>query len=40
MEQGKKDPQEREEDRRQIEAFGSSLVESEGGRIYTLTIIG
>lgn len=35
-----KAPQEREEDRRQIQDFGASLVKNEDGNIYTLTIIG
>ena len=33
-------PQQREEERRQIEDFGASLVKNEHGAIYTLTIIG
>ena len=33
-------PQEREEDRRQIQDFGASVVKNENGTIYTLTIIG
>lgn len=34
------DPQKREEDRRQIQEFGASVVRNEQGSIYTLTIIG
>jgi len=37
---GEKQPQVREEDRRQIEAFGSAKIQNENGTIYTLTIIG
>ena len=40
MSQKEQDPQVREEERRQIEDFGSSVVKSEEGTIYTLTIIG
>jgi len=40
MDQETKTPQQREEDRRQIQDFGASLVSSEQGSIYTLTIIG
>lgn len=35
-----KTPQEREEDRRQIQDFGAAQVRSENSNIYTLTIIG
>ena len=34
------DPQKREEERRQIQDFGTSVVKNERGTIYTLTIIG
>ena len=40
MSQNRQDPQAREEERRQIEDFGASVVKSEEGTIYTLTIIG
>ena len=40
MDQETKTPQQREEDRRQIQDFGASLVNGEQGSIYTLTIIG
>ncbi len=40
MSQKEQDPQVREEERRQIEDFGTSVVKSEEGTIYTLTIIG
>ena len=40
MEQQRKDPQEREEDRQQIQQFGAALTEGDDGNIYTLTIIG
>ena len=40
MEQQSKQPQEREEDRRQIQDFGAATVKNEHGTIYTLTIIG
>ena len=40
MSQKQQDPQAREEERRQIEDFGASVVKSEEGTIYTLTIIG
>ena len=40
MSQKEQDPQVREEERRQIENFGASVVKSEEGTIYTLTIIG
>ncbi len=33
-------PQQQEEERRQIEDFGAALVKTEAGTIYTLTIIG
>ena len=36
----KETPQEREEDRRQIQDFGAAVVKSARGTIYTLTIIG
>lgn len=35
-----KSPQEREEDRRQIQEFGTTEIKSGGSNIYTLTIIG
>lgn len=40
MNQEPKAPQEREEDRRQIQDFGAAIVKNEQGTIYTLTIIG
>lgn len=40
MSENLKDPQSREEDRRQIQDFGTSAVSNEHGTIYTLTIIG
>ena len=40
MDQEVNTPQQREEDRRQIQDFGSALVKNEQGAIYTLTIIG
>lgn len=40
MSQEEKQPQQREEDRHQIQDFGASLVKNEHGSIYTLTIIG
>lgn len=40
MAEEEKQPQAREEDRRQIEAFGSAKVRNANGTIYTLTIIG
>ena len=40
MSENVKGPQEREEDRRQIQDFGASLVKNEQGAIYTMTIIG
>ena len=40
MKQDEKNPQQREEDRRQIEDFGAATVKNEHGTIYTLTIIG
>ena len=40
MNQEHQDPQVREEDRRQIQDFGASVVKNEHGTIYTLTIIG
>ena len=40
MQQKFDDPQKREEDRRQIEDFGTSVIQTEKSTIYTLTIIG
>ena len=40
MNQEQRDPQVREEDRRQIQDFGAAVVRNEQGSIYTLTIIG
>ena len=40
MNQQSSEPQVREEDRRQIQDFGSATVKNEHGTIYTLTIIG
>ena len=40
MSEEQKSPQEKEEERRQIQDFGSALVKNEQGAIYTLTIIG
>ncbi len=40
MNQDAYNPQQREEDRRQIEDFGAATVKNEHGTIYTLTIIG
>ena len=40
MDQEVNNPQQREEDRRQIQDFGAALVKNEQGAIYTLTIIG
>lgn len=40
MKQEQRDPQVREEDRRQIQDFGAAVVKNEKGTIYTLTIIG
>ncbi len=40
MNQDEKTPQQREEDRRQIEDFGAATIKNEHGTIYTLTIIG
>ena len=40
MSEENKTPQQREEDRRQIQDFGSAVVKNERGTIYTLTIIG
>ncbi len=40
MNEKTKDPQQKEEDRRQIEDFGASTIKTEHGTIYTLTIIG
>ncbi len=40
MNQDANTPQQREEDRRQIEDFGAATVKNEHGTIYTLTIIG
>ena len=40
MNQDERNPQQREEDRRQIEDFGAATVKNEHGTIYTLTIIG
>lgn len=40
MDQEVNTPQQREEDRRQIQDFGAALVKNEQGAIYTLTIIG
>ena len=40
MKQPETEPQVREEARRQIEDFGSALVNNEHGTIYTLTVIG
>lgn len=40
MNQDANAPQQREEDRRQIEDFGAATVKNEHGTIYTLTIIG
>ena len=40
MAEEEKQPQAREEDRRQIEAFGSAKIRNAHGTIYTLTIIG
>lgn len=40
MNQDTNTPQQREEDRRQLQDFGAALVRSDGGAIYTLTIIG
>ena len=40
MEETMQNPQQREEERRQIQDFGAAVVENEQGTIYTLTIIG
>ena len=40
MSEENKTPQQREEDRRQIQDFGAAVVKNERGTIYTLTIIG
>ena len=40
MSEENRNPQQREEDRRQIQDFGSAVVKNERGTIYTLTIIG
>jgi len=40
MKKPETEPQVREEERRQIEDFGSALVNNEHGTIYTLTVIG
>lgn len=40
MDQTMQSPQEREEERRQIQDFGASVVKNDQGTIYTLTIIG
>ena len=40
MRQDTECPQQREEDRRQIQDFGAALVKNDRGAIYTLTIIG
>ena len=40
MDEKQTDPQVREEDRRQIQDFGASVVKNDRGTIYTLTIIG
>ena len=40
MSEEQKSPQEKEEDRRQIQDFGAAVVKNEYGTIYTLTIIG
>lgn len=40
MEEEKKNPQQREEERQQVREFGSALLEGKDGSIYTLTIIG
>ena len=40
MNQDANAPQQREEDRRQIEDFGAATIKNEHGTIYTLTIIG
>ena len=40
MSQENNTPQQREEERRQIQDFGASLVKNDHGAIYTLTIIG
>ena len=40
MNEKSKDPQQQEEERRQIEDFGASTIKTEHGTIYTLTIIG
>ena len=38
--QKERDPSQREEDRKQIEEFGTAVTSGENGTIYTLTIIG
>jgi len=40
MSQENETPQQREEERRQIQDFGAALVKNDRGAIYTLTIIG
>lgn len=40
MDQTMQSPQEREEERRQIQDFGAAVVKNDQGTIYTLTIIG
>ena len=40
MSEENRNPQQREEDRRQIQDFGAAVVKNERGTIYTLTIIG
>ena len=40
MSEETKSPQQREEERRQIQDFGAALSKSDRGAIYTLTIIG
>ena len=40
MSQENETPQQREEERRQIQVFGAALVKNDRGAIYTLTIIG
>ncbi len=40
MSEEQKSPQEKEEERRQIQDFGTAVVKNEHGTIYTLTIIG
>ena len=40
MAQEQQNPQQKEEERRQIQDFGTSVVRNEWGTIYTLTIIG